>query len=308
MARFCTNCGHPIEGGGAFCGHCGAPLTDAPAAQPQQPQETRRQQTQPSQAQPPQWQQPSGQWSPPRTQAIQTAPQPPQPQRSQWQQPQQPQWQQPAAPQTTRAGAGGSGARIGIPAPGWSDRVNDRELLAALAKQKRVSGRIAAFMVPIPLVGFAVYGLLSDGLDFSRALLYGAIVSLVFLVFSLIGRRQGSAKNAYEGVVVDKQTRVRRRSGGGSDGGRNHSSYHELITVVRTSTGEQKKIVESDDKRTLAWDYLQIGERFRCHPEHAFPYELYDKSHAPYLCCVVCQKKNPVAEDRCKKCGTPLLK
>ena len=118
-------------------------------------------------------------------------------------------------------------------------------------------------MVPIPLVGFAVYGLLSDGLDFSRALLYGAIVSLVFLVFSLIGRRQGNAKNAYEGVVVDKQTRVRRRSGGGSGGGRNHSSYNELITVVRTSTGEQKKIVESDDKRTLAWDYLQMNS-FNC--------------------------------------------
>ena len=312
MAKFCTNCGRPIEHSAAFCSFCGAPLAETAASQTQPQQAQPPQWQQPQQAQPPRWQQPQ-QTQPPRWQ------QPQQTQPSQWQQPQQtqpPQWQQPTGQwspphaQQSRSApvVAGSGARVGIPVPGWSDRVNDPELLAALAKQKRVSGRIAAFLVPIPLVGFAIYGLASDNLAFPKALLYGAIVSLVFLIFSLIGKRQSSSKNAYEGMVVDKQTRTRRRSNGSSNGSRDYSVYNELITVVRTSTGEQKRIVETDDKRTLAWDYLQVGERFRYHPEHAFPYELYDKSHAPCLYCVVCQKKNPVTEDRCIKCGTPLLK
>lgn len=53
---------------------------------------------------------------------------------------------------------------------------------------------------------------------------------------------------------------------------------------------------------------IVIAERFRCHPQFAFPYELYDKSKADCLYCVICQKKNPVEADRCPKCGAPLLK
>ncbi len=62
MANFCTNCGRSIEGAGAFCKYCGAPLNaPAPAAEP-------------------------------------AAPAQPQPRQTQWQQPPQPQWTPPAAP------------------------------------------------------------------------------------------------------------------------------------------------------------------------------------------------------------------
>ena len=174
-------------------------------------------------------------------------------------------------------------------------------LAAALAKQRKASNRVAGFIVPIPLVGFAIYGLLSDTMEFPRALLYGEIVSAVFLIFSWIGKRQSSGKNAYEGVVVDKRTRYRSRRGG-------ETGWNELITVVRTAAGEQKQIVERDNSRTPAWEYLQIGDQFRYHPELAFPYELFDKSRAPYLPCPICQKKNPLTNDNCSKCGAPLLK
>ena len=51
-----------------------------------------------------------------------------------------------------------------------------------------------------------------------------------------------------------------------------------------------------------------MGDRFRYHPQFKFPYELYDKSKAPYIACVSCGKTNAVTEDRCQKCGIPLLK
>lgn len=405
MANFCSNCGHALDGAGAFCRYCGAPLAAAPAAPVQQPaqQQANGGSSYPSEEMAQTWeQQRIGQdqyWM--QTKDAHAASQPvqqfaQQPAQQQWQQPQQqwqpqpqqPQWQQPTgawSPPRTQPGAGqqsaqpwnqptaanewhaapisnagsadrrsappisiGINARVGskvwstrtgptvspaqavtdavenwqdrrrgttqpmtnsgVPAPGWSDRVNDPELLAALAKQKKSARRVAGILVPFPLVGFAIYGMVSDSMELGKALIYGAIVSAVFLIFALIGKRQSSSKNAYEGVVVDKQTRRRRRRESDGDGGSVVSTYNELITVVQTNSGEQKKITERDDTRTLAWDYLQVGERFRYHPEHAFPYELYDKSHAPCLYCVVCQKKHPVTADRCSKCGAPLLK
>jgi hypothetical protein len=196
----------------------------------------------------------------------------------------------------------------GVPAPGWSARINDPEVLAGLAKNRRAAKKFGAILVPLPLIGFAIYGAVSDKLEFPKALLYGAIVSVIFLIFALIGSRQTNEKNSYEATVTDKQTHQRRRSDSDGNGRKSYNYYTELVTVVRTSAGQAKKITERDDGSHPAWDYLQIGEHFRYHPQLAFPYELWDKSHAPYLACPVCGKKHAVTEDRCRKCGAPLLK
>ena len=195
----------------------------------------------------------------------------------------------------------------GVPAPGWSDRLSDPALAAALKKQRKSVGRFAALFVPLPLVGFAIYSLVSDRMEFLKALLYGAVISAVFLILSLIGKRQSDPKNAYEAVVVDKQTRLRRRKEGSGDDS-SYTTYNELITVARTDAGETKKITERDEGVSIAWDYLPVGARFRFHPQLGFPYELYDKSRAPYLACPVCSRKHALTADRCSRCGAPLLR
>ena len=70
--------------------------------------------------------------------------------------------------------------------PGWSARINDPEVLAGLAKNRRAAKKFGAILVPLPLIGFAIYGAVSDKLELPKALLYGAIVSVVFLIFALI--------------------------------------------------------------------------------------------------------------------------
>ena len=190
------------------------------------------------------------------------------------------------------------------PAPGFSSRVNDPEILAALKKNRRSSGIFGLILVPLPLAGFLIYAAVSGNMEISDALKYGAIVSAVFLVFALIGLFKGRAKNAYDAVVTDKSTR--RASRHGSDG--DNTYYTEYVTVARTDDGKKKTIVEREGSRTPAWDYLPVGARFRYHPQFGFPYELYDKSAAPYIACVSCATKNEPTADRCKKCGIPLLK
>jgi len=194
--------------------------------------------------------------------------------------------------------------KTGIPVPGFSDRVNDPEILAALAKQRKSAGKFALFLIPLPLIGFAVYGAASDEMELTTGLLIGAVVSAVFLLFYLYSSRRERAENTYDAVVTEKKTFLYHPK----NASRERTTLTEYVTYVQTDDGRKKKISERDGQRLWAWEYLPEGERFRYHPQFAFPYELYDKSKADCLYCVICQKKNPVEADRCQKCGVPLLK
>ena len=200
--------------------------------------------------------------------------------------------------------AGSGAVRNGIPAPGFSDRVNHPEILAAVKKNRKAAGIFSLFFVPLPLIGFVIYSIVSDKMETTDALKYGAVISGIFLLFAIYGFVKERAKNTYEATVIDKKSRRNYRHNNSDD----NSYYTEYITVVRTADGKKKRIVEREGSRIVAWDYLQVGDRFKYHPQFHFPYELYDKSKAPYIACVSCGTKNSIESDRCQKCGLPLLK
>ncbi|MGI6265291.1 MAG: zinc-ribbon domain-containing protein [Acutalibacteraceae bacterium] len=202
--------------------------------------------------------------------------------------------------------AGNGPVRQGIPAPGYSDRVNHPEILAAVRKGRRRAGIFALFLVPLPLIGFVIYSFVNEELALDQAALYGGILSAVFLLFALYGFVKERAKNAYEATVIDKKSRLVERHRSADENAR--EMITEYVVVARTAQGKKKKIVEQEGSRILAWQYLQVGDRFRYHPQFHFPYELYDKSRAPYIACVSCPAHNPVEADRCQRCGLPLLK
>lgn len=210
---------------------------------------------------------------------------------------------QPAHQPQNTVYAGNGAIRLGVPAPGFSDRVNHPEILAAVKKQRKSAKVFAFFLVPLPIVGFVIYSRVSGSMELGAAIKYGTIVSAVFLLFALLGLTRERAENTYDAVVTDKKARaVTRHSGDQTE------VVTEYITFARTDDGKTKKIVENDRGRRLAWEYLDVGVRFRCHPQFSFPYERYNKATAPCLYCVRCQAKNPVTADRCKKCNLPLLK
>ncbi len=215
-----------------------------------------------------------------------------------------PQPAQPVRPQPAPAYPPNGAARQGVPAPGFSDRVNDPRILAASKKNRKAAGVFSFFLIFLPLIGFVAYSVFSDNMEIGRAVKYGGAISAVFLLFTLISRIRESAKKSYEATVIDKQTRHAYRHKNSEES----SYYTEYVTVVRTTDGKKKKIVEREGSQLPAWEYLQIGDRFRYHPQFPFPYELYDKSKAPYLVCVGCAAHNPAEADCCRKCGLPLLK
>lgn len=168
-----------------------------------------------------------------------------------------------------------AGASYGVPEPGWSARANDPELLS------RVDGK----------------GLLS---------------------LKSLGRRMTGRGEDYEGTVVDKHI-VREQYdpedyGFERERGKKRADYYIEygITIIQTTTGKKQEIKEDLGELNLsgprAWDMLQVGDRVRYHARFAFPYELYDKSRLSHLYCACCGAKNKIQEDRCVKCGAPLLK
>lgn len=189
-------------------------------------------------------------------------------------------------------------------ASGWSDRADDPEILAAMKKSQGISKISSFFVVPLPLVGFVLYALFTEG-ELGDALRHGFFVSLVFLICYLFSLFKTKKEKPYEAVVIDKKIRnpyERRRN---DDSGRNREEY---VTVVQTTTGEIKEIKDSWTAEKTAWSYLQPGERFRYHPGLNWPYELYNKANSPWIFCAGCLTKNAVGADRCTKCGLPLLK
>ncbi len=205
-------------------------------------------------------------------------------------------------PQATYAGNGE--VREGIPAPGYSDRVNHPEILAAIKKQRGAAVKFMFVLVPIPLIGFLLYSMITGEMEMGMALRGGGIVSLIFLAFALYSFIKSRPSQGYEGVVTKKETKLHKKSDKDGD----YSYEYSYIIHVKTTDGKKKKIVETDHGRVMAFTYLNEGDKFRYHPQFAWPYELYDKSRADGLYCVVCQKKNPVTADRCEKCHAPLLK
>lgn len=286
MANFCPNCGKPVGSSDLFCESCGQRL--AGTAQGQQ----NIQQAQPRQAA----QQP--QWTPPRQAQPQAA--------QQWNQSQQ-QWGQQAA-----YGSAGSGnVRMGVPAPGYSTRINDPEILKAMRKSRNISKLFVPIIVPLPTIGFVLYASVTGEMDPAEAFRNGLFVSAVFLAFALYSFAKERAKHSYEAIVTDKKILNQRKRLTASQRRNNRDDdqiREQYVTYIRRSDGKNDKIVETTPMRFSAWHYLEVGDRFMYHPQLHFPYEKYDKTRETHLFCVSCLKENPITNDRCSKCGVPLLK
>ena len=186
--------------------------------------------------------------------------------------------------------------------PGFSTRINDPEIQAAVNKNRRASRIFLLLFMPVPVIVAAIYARVTGEMELGQAIIGGAVVSgIIFLINILIGMSH-SAKHSYEAVVIDKRYEYEHKT--------NDSTANEYVykTIVRTTDGHKKVIRETSHIPRSAYEYLRVGDRFRYHPQLAYPYEKYDKSKDGFVYCACCMAKNDLSGDRCVKCGVPLLK
>ena len=186
--------------------------------------------------------------------------------------------------------------------PGFSTRIHDPEIKAALSKNRRISSIFLFFLLPVPIIGACIYALVTKEMEIGQAIIGGAVISGIILLINLFTKMSHSAKNSYEAVVIDKKCEYDCKS--------NDSTANEYVykTIVRTTDGQKNVIKETSHMPISAYEYLCVGDRFRYHPQLAYPYEKYDKSKDGFVYCACCMAKNDLSGDRCVKCGVPLLK
>ena len=174
--------------------------------------------------------------------------------------------------------------------------------MAALKKNRKISRILLLILLPVPIIGAAIYALVTKEMEFGQALIYGAVISGIILVINLLSGMSHGAKHGYEAVVIDKKCEYEHKTNDST------SSEYVYKTIVRTTDGRKKVIQETSNIPRSAYEYLSVGDRFRYHPQLAYPYEKYDKSKDGFIYCACCTAKNELSGDRCVKCGVPLLK
>lgn len=185
---------------------------------------------------------------------------------------------------------------------GFSEKIHDISIQTALKK-----GRIATvffafvlFLAPFVIL-FAISVMEGEPMNVAQAVW----ISGAFIIASLLYKIVKSAEGMWDGTVVDKYTKVKHDNK--SEG---YATCTYYIVEIRKDRGGRKKLEEREHSKSFAsyYDYLQIGDRVRYHPQFNCYYEKYDKSRDTYAICPICSTKNAISRDRCSRCHVVVIK
>lgn len=190
---------------------------------------------------------------------------------------------------------------------GFSEYINNPEVVKEIDNRNK-KGRGCIFIgIPLPFIIFMIASLASDEIQTMDALVFGGGISVLFLIFFIIGEVAGNKKSSWEGVVVDKKRK--NKSKRMKDG--ELRQYTEFVIIFRTDSGKKKLSVTSsygNPEFRDYYDYLKVGDRVRYHPQLPFHYEKYDKSNDSEIPCMFCKTMNDIENDRCEACSSLLFK
>ncbi len=275
---FCPNCGAQTVDGAAFCVKCGKQLPNVSASQtvPANPTATQNLFTQPPVA---------GGTVQINQQVVQPIPQanvilaqPP---------------AQVVAP---------------IQRVGFSNAVNDPRFASKKRTQGCASFIFSLIVIPMPLIGFAIYGYyFQDKMPMKEVLLTGAGVSGIFLLFYVVFWLKKLFSSDWEGVVtaLTEEEHLYHRNNANRTYTSRNEYYYMYVVRIQTTSGKIKKI-ENRSQNSFYYNYFKVGDRVKYHHDIDY-YEKYDKTYDTHILCPFCAKVNPITDDVCK-CGAPIMK
>ncbi|MDL2254279.1 hypothetical protein LJC49_09490 [Ruminococcaceae bacterium OttesenSCG-928-I18] len=183
---------------------------------------------------------------------------------------------------------------------GYSARISDPAFAEYIQKSRKASSIFGVVLAVIVLAGFAIYGVVRGTLVF--AMVIGIFLAGLFLIVTFVTLSKNKKGGTWDGEVVDKRIKKRRRASG--DNG-NRRSYNEYIVYVKDDKGKIHKLASASV--SAVYNYYQIGERVRRHPGLQY-YEKYDKTGDAEILCNACLQFNSVYADTCSQCKCPVLK
>ena len=182
--------------------------------------------------------------------------------------------------------------------PGFSKRVQSEEVLQALKKNKKIARIGGVIIIPIPLIGFLIYGAVT-GMDMGAAFLYGLCVSAIFALVALIAAIKNKTAAPFVGTVDRKKRTFRVENSR-----RNGKSTDKWLIYFDCEDGKTRK----KEVTHILFNYLEEGDRVRYLPQFPQPYEKYDKTEDGYVLCMFCSHRVTLDQDTCPFCHNPVIK
>lgn len=190
---------------------------------------------------------------------------------------------------------------------GYSSKINDPAFQRYIKNSNRWAGIFALILAVSAILGFYVYGETNGEMENPQALYIGIGIGSMFLVIAFIQMMDRKYSRTWEGMVVNKTVKNKRRKQS-TGGGKNDFywvDYIQYTVIIRDDKGKEHSIAVDDD--TTVFDYYEIGDRVLHHGELK-TYEKYDKSRDSYILCNACSSLNAISSDYCFRCKCPLLK
>lgn len=188
--------------------------------------------------------------------------------------------------------------------PGFTTKTSDPTFIGSIKKTGKGTLIFGIVLILLPLL--VTFFLSIKNGDFSY-MIYGAVISAAFLIENIIMAAKKKADKQWDGTVTDKHTQQGRKRG--SEKGE-YETYTEYVTVFCDSNGKTRKCVEGTNSNDAhpTFDYLNVGDIVRYHPEFDGFYEKYNKVVETHIFCPSCKTWNEVKYDYCQKCGMVVLK
>ena len=191
---------------------------------------------------------------------------------------------------------------------GFSNAINDPRFASKKRTQGCASFIFSLIVIPMPLIGFAIYGYyFQDKMPMKEVLLTGAGVSGIFLLFYVIFWLKKLLSSDWEGVVtaLTEEEHLYHRNNANRTYTSRNEYYYMYVVRIQTTSGKIKKI-ENRSQNSFYYNYFKVGDRVKYHHDIDY-YEKYDKTYDTHILCPFCAKVNPITDDVCK-CGAPIMK
>lgn len=185
---------------------------------------------------------------------------------------------------------------------GYSAKISDPAFKKYIKDSKTWSYLFASILAVAVVIGFYIYGETSSEMENPEALFIGFGIGGMFLLIALfqsIGRNKGTT---WDGVVIDKKIEKKKRKSGKR---KSWEQYVAYTVFIKSDSGKTYVIIQEDDD--TVFNYFEIGDKVR-HHKGLNSYEKYDKSRDSIIFCNACGSLNEIEDDKCFRCGCPLLK
>lgn len=198
--------------------------------------------------------------------------------------------------------AAGPDSNIAGALTGFSNRVYDEEIVAAVEKKRKRTTIIYGVIAGALLIVIPVLGIIIKKEKFLWFLAVGAVAAAITAILGLKKILSTQKAKSFEGKVVDKKVKLK-TSKNAKTGEETNKKIYRII--IKKENGFKKRISSPSED---TYNYVELGERIRYHAHLPYPIEKFDKTNRDYIFCSMCSAKNSLADERCCKCKKPLLK